>query len=76
MAQEKDLQRLLNKIAKDSLRAQAMARELYGSQAQIFAQADGDLHAMSDDCDGPGRARQSFIRLSSKSHHAFGVGSW
>lgn len=76
MATEQQLQRLLDRIAKDSRDAQRIARELYGSNAQIFAESEGSLVAMEDDCCGSPSARQSFIKLEAKGIHCLGVGAW
>lgn len=76
MPSEAQLQRLLDRIAKDSRDAAAIARDLYGPNAQIFAESAGGLVAMSDDCAGTVRERQSFIMLEAKGMHALGVGAW
>ncbi|HEL5572178.1 TPA: hypothetical protein UOK25_000915 [Stenotrophomonas maltophilia] len=76
MATEAQLQRLLDRIAKDSRDASKIARQLYGPNAQIFAESAGGLHAMSDDSDGTARERQSYIKLEAKGIHMLGVGAW
>lgn len=76
MPNEAQLQRLLDRIAKDSRDAAKIARELYGKNAQIYAEGDGSLVAMSDDCCGSSSERQSFIKLEAKGMHKLAVGAW
>ncbi|MEN5285565.1 hypothetical protein ABE494_06400 [Stenotrophomonas lactitubi] len=76
MATEAQLQRLLDRIAKDSCDARRIACELYGPNAQIYAEGEGSLVAMSDDCDGGAADRQSFIKLEAKGIHQLAVGAW
>lgn len=76
MVTEAQLQRLLDRMAKDSRDALKIARQLYGPNAQIFAESEGGLHAMSDDSGGTSRERQSFIKLEAKGIHMLGVGAW
>lgn len=76
MPNEAQLQRLLDRIAKDSRDAAKIARELYGENAQIYAEGDGSLVAMSDDCCGSSSERQSFIKLEANGMHKLAVGAW
>lgn len=76
MATKAQLQKLLDRIAKDSRDAEKLARELHGPNVQIFAESDGGLHAMSDDCCGPSRERQALIMLTANGLHKLGMGAW
>lgn len=76
LATEAALQKLLDRIATDSVKAEQMAKTLYGSEGFIFAEAEGTLSAMAGDCYGTAQARQKFVRLSAKSYHRLGVGAW
>ncbi len=76
MASEAQLQRLLNRMAKDSREAAKIARDLYGPNAQIYAEGEGSLVAMSDDCCGCASERQSFIKLEANGIHKLAVGAW
>lgn len=76
MATEASLQKLLDRIASDSVKAEKLAKELYGPKAFIFAEAEGTLQAMAGDSDNGTRARQKFIRLSATPYHRLGVGAW
>ncbi|MEW5512024.1 hypothetical protein ABGT16_05325 [Pseudomonas asiatica] len=75
-AAEVELQKLLDRIVADSQKAEQLARQLYGHQGNIFAEADGGLFAMSGDADEGARARQAFIKLTAKGMHRLGVGAW
>lgn len=76
LATEAAIQKLLNRIATDSVKAEEMAKTLYGPEGFIFAEAEGTLSAMAGDCYGTAQARQKFVRLSAKSYHRLGVGAW
>ncbi|GEM_PF-5681706 len=70
------LQKLIDRIARDSRNAHNLAQELYGPNAQLFAECDGSLVVMSDDCLGSPASRQDFIVMDAFGEHRFGVGAW
>lgn len=71
----KDLQKLLNRMCKDSQKASEIAKELFGGEAHLFAEDIG-LYVMAGDCDGSAMARQKFIRMEANTHWVCGGGAW
>lgn len=70
------LQKLINRIAKDSRDAHKLAQELYGSNAQLFAESEGSLVVMCDDCLVSPSSRREFIVMDASGIHRLGVGAW
>jgi len=75
MSTEKDLQKLIDRIAADSRKAESMAKALYGSRAQLFCESD-ELFAMDGDEDEGMSARMAHIRLHAKGSCPIGGGGW
>lgn len=76
MSTEKELQKIIDRMAADSRKAHELARKLYGEDAQLFAEAEGLLFVMDGDEDFGARARQAHIRLTAKGLFNCGVGAW
>jgi hypothetical protein len=72
---EQKLQRLLDRMALDSQKAHDLAHELYGPDAQLFAESEG-LYAMDGDEDAGGSKRQEHIRLAARHQWRCGGGAW
>jgi len=72
---EKELQKLLDRIASDARKAEAMAKELWGCEAHIFCETD-NLFAMDGDEDEGAIARQEHIRLTASGQCPIGGGAW
>jgi hypothetical protein len=77
------LQRMLNKLAKDSVALEAAAREVFGPEAHVFAEAEGGLSIMVGDDTAETdnhrvtlTSRQKHIVMSAKTYHRLGVGAW
>lgn len=73
MATEAQLQKLIDKISADSRRAYQMAVEIYGPEAQVFAESEGSIYVMDGD---DLHDRQRFVKLYSNGIHKLGVGAW
>lgn len=76
MSTEKELQKIIDRMAADSRKASDLAVKLYGPDAQLFAEADGRLFVMDGDEDSGGKARQAHIRLTAKGFFNCGIGAW
>lgn len=75
MSKENELQKIINRMARDSQKAHALAIELYGSEAQLFAESEG-LYVMDGDEDAGGKARQSHIKMQANTQWLCGGGAW
>lgn len=74
------LQRMLDRLARDTVRLHDAAVEVYGEQAHIFAESDGGLSIMvGDDTDASrvtSTKRQEHIKMTANWRHRLGVGAW
>ena len=70
------LQKLLDRISKDSNAAHALAQEIYGREASVFCESEGTIHVMDGNSEEGAQERQAHIKLSSNYAHRLGVGSW
>jgi hypothetical protein len=75
MTKEQQLQKIIDKMVADSTKAQALAEELYGENANLFEESNL-LHVMSGDCSGHPAERQKFIKLTAKGYYQVGGGAW
>jgi len=72
---EKELQKIINRMARDSQKATAMAKELFGNDAQLFAEGSG-LFVMDGDEDASNQKRQEHIKMEANTHWSCGGGAW
>lgn len=72
---EKELQKIINRMARDSQKAHELARKLYGDDAQLFAESEG-LYVMDGDEDSGGSKRQEHIKLTASTQWRCGGGAW
>jgi hypothetical protein len=52
------------------------AKSRYGSTGNLFYEAEGGFHLMSNDIDGNCVERQKFVKLSSNIYSRMGCGAW
>jgi len=83
MTDKAKLQRMLNKLATDSVALDKAAKEVFGAEAHVFAEAEGSLCIMvgddtahSDNRMNTLDSRQKHIRMDAVSSHKLGVGAW
>lgn len=70
------LQKLIDRINKDSREADRLAKEEFGPDAALFLEAGGSLYVMNSAADGSIQERQKHIVMIGRGGNSIGHGCW
>ena len=73
---DEQIQKKLNQLRKIANELGDEAKRRYGSEGNLFYEADGGFYLMAGDTDGSVLARQKYVRFSSEGYCTMGSGAW